>query len=47
MRAFNAGTLGTRLMTSIWAPVRLNAVHVSLNDGERPHREEPLTGQWL
>ncbi len=47
MRSFNAGTLGTRLMTSVWAPVRLNPVHVSLSDGERPHREEPLKGQWL
>jgi steroid delta-isomerase-like uncharacterized protein len=47
MRNFNAGTLGTRVMTSVWAPVRINPVHVSPGDGERPHREEPLTGQWL
>jgi steroid delta-isomerase-like uncharacterized protein len=47
MRRFNAGTLGTRLMTSVWAPVRINPVHVSPGEGERPQREEPLAGQWL
>ena len=47
MRSFNAGTLGTRLMTSVWIPVRLNPVRVSPGEGERPQREEPLTGQWL
>jgi steroid delta-isomerase-like uncharacterized protein len=47
MRRFNAGTLGTRLMTSVWIPERLNPVHVSAGDGDRPRREEPLTGQWL
>ncbi len=47
MRSFNAGALGTRLTTSVWVPVRLNPVRVSPGDGERPQREEPLTGQWL
>jgi hypothetical protein len=47
MRSFNAGTLGTRVMTSVWAPVRVNPVHASAAEGERPQREEPLTGQWL
>ena len=47
MRSFNAGTLATRVMTSVWEPVRLNPVRVSLGDGQRPVREEPLTGQWL
>jgi steroid delta-isomerase-like uncharacterized protein len=47
MRGFNAGTLGTRLMTSVWEPVRLNPVRVTTGEGQRPHREEPMTGQWL
>jgi hypothetical protein len=47
MRSFNAGSLGTRLMTSVWAPVRLNPVRVSPGDGDRPEPEEPLAGQWL
>ena len=47
MRRFNSGTLGTRAMTSVWVPLRLNPVRVSASEGERPVREEPLAGQWL
>jgi hypothetical protein len=47
MRRFNAGTLGTRLMTSVWVPLRLNPVHIAPNEGKRPIEEEPLAGQWL
>jgi steroid delta-isomerase-like uncharacterized protein len=47
MRRFNSGTLGTRVMTSVWVPLRLNPVRVSASEGEKPVREKPLAGQWL
>ncbi len=34
MRRFNSGTLGTRVMTSVWVPLRLNPVRVSTSEGE-------------
>lgn len=47
MRRFNAGSLGTRLMTSVWVPERLNPVHVVPAGEARPVREEPGSGQWF
>lgn len=47
MRRFNAGTLGTRLMTSVWVPLRINPVRVTASEGARPIREDPIDGQWL
>jgi len=47
MRRFNSGMLGTRVMASVWVPLRLSPVRVSASEGERPVLEEPLVGQWL
>jgi hypothetical protein len=47
MRRFNSGTLGVRVMASVWVPLRLNPVQVSGAEGERPVREEPLAAPWL
>ncbi len=47
MRRFNSGTLGTRVMTSVWVPLRVNPVRVCASDGQRPVRAEPLAEQWL
>lgn len=46
MQRFNTGTLGTRVMASVWVPLRSHA-RASTNPGERPVREQPLAGQWL
>ena len=47
MRRFNSGTLGARVMASVWVPLRLNPVRVSGGEAGRPVRDEPLSTQWL
>ncbi|HWS46701.1 MAG TPA: nuclear transport factor 2 family protein [Acidimicrobiia bacterium] len=46
MRRFASGNLGTRVMASVWIPLRSN-VRASTRPGERPVRQQPLAEPWL
>jgi len=46
-RAFFSGSLGTRVMTSVWVPHHLNPIWTRDEDDQRPERSDPGSQTWL
>jgi len=47
VRAFFTDGVGSRVMTSVWVPHRLNGVWVRPDEGGRPQKADDASSVWL